>query len=569
MYKMLSRGFIIGCFVAIFAWSFYHFQVLNGIENMTYDLRQYLTLEEDIEDIVIVGIDDPSLAKLGRWPWDREIHAQAIENLLSAQPRVVGIDVLFTEGSSDPAKDKALQKAINKENVVLAGYVSIQNTSPLYLKPLSLFQNPSGHVNVYPDNDGILRKAITDIKFPGNIIPSFDMQVLKHGNVVVPILKRISGNGEIFIKYSKEPNTIPRISFLQIYNNEFDPEDIDGKIVLIGSTTVGIQDQYYTPVGGPMHGVEFHAQVLNALIREQLLVPFPQSQATIALFGILSGVTFSVCSWLIGLLLVLLLTIAYLVFVIYQFDTFLTIWPITYTLLALFTSYLLNIGFKIWEAQKEKNKTFRLFSRYVSYEVAKKLAQGGQVLELGGIRREITVLFLDIRGFTSIAELKSPEEVVSILNSLFKIVNKVIFDHGGTLDKYMGDALMAVFNAPLDVENHESKAVQAAMEIQRNITAHGEEFAKVYGEKIGVGIGINSGEAVVGNIGTEERADYTAIGDVVNIAARLEAKAEKGEILIGPATKERLSALYEVALRGLVNLDGKKEPLDVYRVEWK
>jgi adenylate cyclase len=210
-----------------------------------------------------------------------------------------------------------------------------------------------------------------------------------------------------------------------------------------------------------------------------------------------------------------------------------------------------------------------LFSRYVSYEVAKKLTQGGQVLDLGGIRREITVLFLDIRGFTAISEARSPEEVVNILNSLFEIVNKVIFNHGGTLDKYIGDAVMAVFNAPLDMENHENQAVQVAVEIQRNIAEHAEEYEKLYGAEIGVGIGINSGEAVVGNIGTKERTDYTAIGDVVNIAARLEAKSEKGEILIGRSTKEKLSTQYGVDLKGLVNLDGKKEPIEVYRVEWK
>lgn len=574
MYKILSRGFLIGCFVALIAWSFYHFQVFKEIENKTYDLRQYLTLDEKMEDIIIVGIDDASLATLGRWPWNRGIHAQAIENLLSAHPRVVGMDVLFTESSSDPVQDKALQKTISNENVVLAGYVSMQNTGPdrirpFYLKPLNLFSNPSGHINVYPDNDGILRRAITDIKFTGNSIPSFDMQVLKHGNIAAPLPKRISNTGEIFIKYSKEPNTIPQISFLQVYNNQFNPEAVANKIVLVGSTTVGIQDQYYTPVGGPMYGVEFHAQVLNALIKGQVLAPFLVSGALIAAFGILSGVIFSFCGWLIGLMLVLLLTIAYAAFVIYQFDSFLTVWPIAYPLQAIATSYLLNAGFKLWEAQRERIKTFRLFSRYVSYEVARKLSQGGQVLNLGGTRREITVLFLDIRGFTSIAEARSPEEVVNILNSLFKIVNKVIFDHGGTLDKYIGDAVMAVFNAPLDMEKHENKAVQAAVEIQRSIAAHAEEYAKVYGTEIGVGIGINSGEAIVGNIGTEERSDYTAIGDVVNIAARLEAKSETGEILIGRATKEKLSALSGVVLKGLINLDGKREPVEVYRVEWR
>jgi adenylate cyclase len=571
---MLKRGFIIGCFVSLIVWSLYHFQIFKDIENRTYDLRQYLTLEEKIEDIIIVGIDDTSLAKLGRWPWDRDIHAQAIENILSAHPKVVGVDVLFTESSLDSAQDQALQKAINKKNVVLAGYVSMQNTSPdstspVYLKPIELFSNPNGHINVIPDKDGILRKAITDIRLTGNNIPSFDMQVLKKGNIPMPMSERVSNNGEFFVKYSNEPNTIPEISFWKIYNNQFDSKDIFGKVVLIGSTTVGIQDHYHTPVGGPMFGVEFHAQVLNSLVKGQELVPFPLSGTIIVMFGILSGIFFSYCGWLIGLIFVLLLTIAYLAFAIYQFDALLYIWPITYPFLGLYISYLFNVGFKIWEAQNEKNKTFRLFSRYVSYEVAKKLAHGGQVLDLGGVRREITVLFLDIRGFTSIAELKSPEEVVGILNSLFKIVNKVIFDHGGTLDKYIGDAVMAVFNAPLDIANHEEQAVQVAVEIQRRIAEHGKEYAKEYGADIGVGIGINSGEAVVGNIGTEERADYTAIGDVVNIAARLEAKAEKGEILIGKSTKEKLSTLSGVALKGSVNLDGKKELVEVYGIEWR
>lgn len=574
MYRILSRGFIIGCFVFLITWSLHYSQVFKDIENRTYDLRQYLTRDEEFDDIIIVSIDDPSLAKLGRWPWQRGIHAQAVENLLAAHPRVLGIDIFFTERSSDPAQDQALHKAISKKNVVLAGYVSMQNTSqnsisPFYLEPLELFSSPSGHVNVYPDKDGILRKAITDIKLSEESIPSFDTQVLKYGNKTVPMLEKLSNNGEIFIKYASEPNTIPQIPFWQVYNKQFNPKDIANKIVLIGSKTVGIQDQYFTPVGGPMYGVEFHAQVLNALIKGQVLEPFPFTRPLIAWGGILSGVIFALSGWLIGLILGLLLTMAYLVFVTYKFDVSLTIWPVTYPLFALCTSYLLNMGFKIWEAQRERGKTFRLLSRYVSPEVARKLAQGGQELDLGGRRREITVLFLDIRDFTSISEVKSPEEVVRILNLLFKIVNKVIFDHGGTLDKYIGDAVMAVFNAPLDMKNHENKAVQVAIEIQRCIAAQGEEFVRLYGVEIGVGIGINSGEAVVGNIGTEERTDYTAIGDVVNIAARLEAKSQKGEILIGRSTKEKLSILSGVELKGLLNLDGKKELVEVYRVDWK
>lgn len=573
MYKKFRRGLLIGFFILIVLWPIYHLNIFSRIENWSYDLRQYLTLSDKMEDIIIIGIDDPSVDELGRWPWDRRIFAEAMDNLLLADPKVVGIDVLFTEGSSERSQDQALHNAIENKNVVLAGYVSKQNdrldsVSPFYLKPINLFTNPNGHINVILDNDGVLRRFTTDIILTGESIPSFDMQVLKYGDIQIPKVRGISNNDSLYFRYSKEPNTIPQISFWKIYKNQFNPEDIKDKIVLIGSMTAGIQDQYFTPVGGPMFGVEYHAQVINALMKGQTLIPFTSSGAIITLFGVLSSIIFSFIGWLAGLIVVFLIVVIYLIYAIYQFDSYLTIWPITYPIMILLASYLLNMGLEIWEAQREKRDTAKLLSRYVSPEVAKKLIKGGQALDLGGTRRSITVLFLDIRGFTSISEEKPPEEVVGILNSFFKTVNKVIFDYGGTLDKYMGDSVMAVFNAPLDMKDHEEQAVHAAVEIQKNIAAQGSEYQKTYGIEIKAGIGINSGDAVVGNIGTEERSDYTVIGDAVNIAARLEAKAEKDEILIGLAIKEKLSSHINVISKGLISLDGKKEPVEVYRVEW-
>ncbi|MBN1544617.1 adenylate/guanylate cyclase domain-containing protein [Candidatus Woesearchaeota archaeon] len=211
------------------------------------------------------------------------------------------------------------------------------------------------------------------------------------------------------------------------------------------------------------------------------------------------------------------------------------------------------------EEQKDKIKIKTFFERYVNPKIINELLQK-EKLELKGKRKEVTVFFMDIRGFTKMSEKMSAEEVVNILNRYFDISTSIIFKHDGTVDKFVGDSVMALFNAPTNVKDHELKAVSAAIEIQEAIRKDG---------LVDTGIGINTGEAVVGNIGSKHKIDYTAIGDTVNTAARLEGTTGAGEIAISKAVYDKVKHAFPTKHKEMVTLKGKAKPLEIYRYKTK
>ncbi|MFN0071973.1 MAG: adenylate/guanylate cyclase domain-containing protein [Chloroflexota bacterium] len=216
-----------------------------------------------------------------------------------------------------------------------------------------------------------------------------------------------------------------------------------------------------------------------------------------------------------------------------------------------------------WQtAATERERVKSTFGRFLAPSIMEHLGDQGQALQLGGARREITVLFADLRGFTSISERFSPEEVVSILNSYLACTTDIILNHGGTLDKFLGDGVLALFNAPLDQEQHALAAVQVAMEIQSRIRS----LAPAGGPRITCGIGVVTGEAIVGTIGTQELMNYTAIGDVVNLASRLQSEARGGEVLLAESTYRHVEEYVEAEELGLVHVKGRSEPVCVFKV---
>lgn len=564
------RGLLLGIAVALLSCSLLNYRLLDWLENRTYDLRQYLTVDNRPGETVIIGIDEESLVRLGSWPWDREIHARAIANLLAAQPLSVGVDVLFTEES---AGDNSMQAALTgRDNVVLACYIQelrITEGEIVGERPaLPVYENPVGHVNVLPDQDGILRRAVGYITVQGQHCLPFPFQVLdKAGVDIDPASREQLAQGFFRPKFSAEPGRVPVIPLWKIYENDFSPAEIKDKIVLIGSTSVGIKDYYYTPVGGPMSGVEFHAQTIAALAKGELLREYAKPLPVVVSGALFAAVIFSLAGWLCGLLLLIALAVGYFLFTLFMFEFNLTVWPVSYPFFAVGAAYILNLGCKVWEERKERNKNFNLFSRYVPLEVAKEMAAAKEnLVGLSGQRKEITVLFLDMRGFTALSEKMPPQLIVEMLNNLFAIAAEAIFRHGGTLDKYIGDAVMAVFNAPRDLPDHAAQAVRTAIEIQESLEKQMAGNKERFGAAIEVGIGICSGEAIVGNIGTAERLDYTAVGDVVNVAARLEEKAPPGAILLAASTKEKLQGNFPMILEGFIIVKGRSQTVEVYRI---
>jgi len=215
---------------------------------------------------------------------------------------------------------------------------------------------------------------------------------------------------------------------------------------------------------------------------------------------------------------------------------------------------------------REKEMIKRAFTRYVAREVVEEILKDPESMVLRGERREVTVLFCDVRGFTPLSERLSPEEVVLLLNDFYTLMIETTFKHDGTLDKFMGDAVMAIFGAPIAHPDHSARAVLTALAMREGIAGLNDKRAKQGKEGVNIGIGVSAGEAVAGTVGTEERMEYTVIGDSVNLAARLESNAKPGQILISQRTWDRVKGVVEVRPLGPIKVKGKEEQVEVYEV---
>lgn len=249
-------------------------------------------------------------------------------------------------------------------------------------------------------------------------------------------------------------------------------------------------------------------------------------------------------------------------------NSFGTAFPMIYTLLFMAVGYLIDLVRKYVHETMEKKRVTDAFRKYVAPQVVDEIAsKGNYTIKLGVENRHIAVLFVDIRGFTPLSESLEPEQVVDILNSYLNLTTNAIFKNGGTLDKFIGDATMAVFNAPFDLDDHVFRAVKTALDIVKGGNEIESKFLEKYGKSVAFGVGVNCGNAVVGNIGCDFRMDYTAIGDTVNTAARLEANAKRGQVLISEYVYEQVKDRVEVEPIGEIPLKGKSKGVFVYSLK--
>jgi len=539
-------------------------------------------------EIILVAIDDQSLEDLGRFPWPRYIHAELIRILSQVQPAAIGIDLIFSEAADDPEEDLALVEAIREAgNVVLPVYANLEGFSVRegaiktdnLMVPFPDFPDQfiTGHINTFPDPDGIIRKTALYLDYQGQIIPSFAWRVYEQycqsKGLPTPDLNQLPLDPikRLEINYVGIPGDYERVSYSQIISGEVPPEFFQDRIVLVGPYTVGINDYYFTPLAPevPMYGIEIHANILQNLLWGSYLqrASFSVTLLAIAIFGVAAAFGFTRLSPVKGLLLLAVLAAGYLVVsrLMYSRGYLLSLF---YPLLLLVLGYLVALAANYISELLERRRITGVFSRYVAPQVVDKLLEGGEkALQLGGSRREVTVLFVDIRGFTPLSEAAAPEEVVEILNEYLTLVAQCIFQYGGTLDKFIGDAAMAIFNAPLDLEDHCLKAVQAAWAMKEGAAPLQQRLEEKYGRTVQFGIGVNTGPAVIGNIGANFRMDYTAIGDTVNTAARLESNAKPGQILISQAVYEKVKERVAATSLGEIKVKGKSQGINVFQVD--
>jgi len=563
------------------------------------------------DDIIIIGVDEETLGEYGNFNlWSREKTAELLEYMSEDAvnlPKAVGLDFLFVDEYDSEADERLADavaaydgRVILGTNVVYRGalvtdpngrmYYDTENISDIELPyDRLLSESEVGFTNADIAKDGCVRYAMYSVKVPKDlrdIYPklsagehdSFAMAVVKkaaQADGVDVYIPKTNSKGQFQFIYSGETGEFSHVSMRAVLAGEVPHEAFKDKIVLVGAYAPGLMDSYKPAIdrGNSMYGVEIHANIIQALMQHKTMLNVKPVILALVTFVLTLGLLLISKDKKLSLILVGSTVIAFVYLLVCRslangIAGGRVYMPCLYFLLFLVLADAYFIVEKYVIERIRRKATLDVFKKYVAPEVVEELSQNGKFeLKLGGEKRPVAVLFVDIRGFTPLSEGLNPEEVVAILNEYLELTTTSILRHKGTLDKFIGDATMAVFNAPFDLDDYIYEAVAAAWDIKAGSNKLGERLFEKFGKKVGFGVGVNCGEAVVGNIGCAFRMDYTAIGDTVNTAARLESNAKAEQILISEAVYEALKDRIEATPIGEIPLKGKSNKIMVYSVE--
>ncbi|MBI5412016.1 adenylate/guanylate cyclase domain-containing protein [Candidatus Peregrinibacteria bacterium] len=558
--------------------------------------------------IVIVTIDEKSLQseQLGSFGhWKRAYYTQAIQTLRAAGAKVIGIDVTFPDPSSAGAEDdQALADELKQApDVVLASRYYFENGERKTEWPNAELMSAAptvGWINVQLSDDGFVRQVPIFEDYQGKSVEAFSLQIARKYLGAPPVDYRIQNDTFTFTpgieipaitqydpqkdvsvytmhtNYFAKPNGFTHVSFLDVLTGNFTDKrgksvDFKDKIVLIGPTATDLQDNYLSPVseGVRMPGVEIHANNLQTILEKKFLRDQSQKSLWIelAVLLVINLVAFAVLKISLALLLLAaelgILLIAGIVG--YEFQLLLNaVYPLFLIVATFVGAFLLRLVLE----QKQRQFLKQAFGHYVNKEVVEAILKNPKMLELGGAKKEITVLFSDIAGFTSISEKMAPEALVPFLNEYLEEMTKIILDTQGTLDKYEGDGLMCFWGAPLPDVDHAKKACQTALLQQQRLVELRKKWRKQGKPEIYIRIGVNTGDAVVGNMGSKNRFDYTATGDTVNLGSRLEGinKQYGTAIMISEFTYAQIKNDFVCRELDLVRVKGKEKAVRIYEL---
>ncbi|MBQ3558721.1 MAG: CHASE2 domain-containing protein [Agathobacter sp.] len=556
----------------------------------------YQTGDTPDNRIFIVAIDDKTLQEYGPMnQWSRDISKQVVETLNqdeTKRPAVIAFDIMYIE-STEEAVDQAFADTCKQAgNVVTAYNIQFKEQpemdengkitfNPFFINevdyPFAALKDSAGYgyANTIVDEDGYVRHFMPAVT---------EKNGLTHNSLATQVyVQYMESQGKVpAIPYSKNDNLIPFkyatgtggysvVSLCDVLNGKVNPAIFTDGIVFVGAYASGLMDSYAAAIshGTQMYGVEIQASIVDALLNfnyqqevSKILYAFFAS-AIVAIYAFISQKFKVVPSGiLMGVLAIGSIVVAK---VLYDNAWLL---PILILPLMLVLSYAVNVILGYLAEIKRRKQIVGVFKQYMAPQIVDEISkQKDFKVELGGERRHIAVLFVDIRGFTTMSEVLKPEEVVEILNEYLSLTTQSIFNNKGTLDKFVGDATMAVFNAPLDLDDYIYRAVKTAWDMKAGSEALAEKFEKRFGRSVAFGIGVNCGDAVVGNIGCEFRMDYTAIGDTVNTAARLESNAKRGQILISQEVYDNVKDRVEVTPIGELPLKGKEVGVFIYQVD--
>ena len=598
---------------ALFLFELFGPQLLAPLENRLSDrmIALHAISSEPDRDIVIIDIDERSLAlmseSVGRWPWPRSIHADLLAGIAQQKPQAIVFDILFSDPDRIRPQDDAyfaevirttdntyfpmlrLNDADDTQGIPLYKYGSVLGATasdgadpqakvamvlPL---PAMLETGRLGTHNALADADGVVRRYPMYMDVQGWHIPSLPAAVAR--DLAWPVK---AAESDIILNWHGRALSYQRVSYADIYqdlqrkNPQRMPNEFAGKIVIIGATANGLHDIRPTPLASFHTGVEILATAIDNLKHGDALQEVPASRIAamgLAVFALLAWLLVSVFRrpHLISLLLAAMSLL--LLFVSYQALGRQLLLPVLTVILLAWFYYIITALMEYISERKARERAVAVFGRFLDPRVVQSLVESGETTQsLSGKSREISVLFSDIRGFTTLSESRTPEQVVELLNAYFTSQSSVIFHHAGTLDKYIGDAIMAFWNAPVNQQDHALRAVAAALEMSEKLGQFKAQAGEL-GRDLDIGIGVHSGAAVVGFIGSDNRQDYTAIGDTVNLSSRIEGLTTGvARVLVSAETRELCEQQagsdgcpFEFVDRGSFAVKGRAQPVSLYK----
>jgi adenylate cyclase len=526
-------------------------------------------------DIVVVEIDDVTFSQLDkRWPFPRSLHGRLIDRLRAAGAEQIAYDVQFTEPTS-PREDNALIQAVARAGDVVLSTTEVNARGESNVfggeEVLRSIGARAGNTQYEPDPGGVVRR--TQYEIGG--LESFAVAAVetRTGRQVDP---DSFGEDGAWIDYYGPPETFRTVSFSRVLRGKVPRSTFRDATVVIGASAPTLQDVHPTPMDEDklMSGAEIQANAISTVDRGLPLesAPWPLDAGLIIVLGLVAPVAAIRLRPPFTFGLALAAAGAYLVAAQLAFDGG-TVLAVVYPLVALGVATVGSLGVYYVLAALGRRQARDMFARFVPEQVVDEvLARSGEDLRLGGVRRECTVLFSDLRGFTTFCEGRTPDEVIDVLNRYLSEMSDAIMDHGGTLVAYMGDGIMAVFGAPLEQPDHADRAVAAAREMLGPKLERFNAWLRQQGMGSGfrMGVGLNTGQVMSGQVGSTRRVEYTTIGDVTNTAARLEGmtKGTPFQLFVSESTRAELTAQGDgLVFAGEFEVRGREEKLRVWGLE--
>ena len=579
------------------------------VESTRLKFYDYLMLGSPTqsEQIVTVNIGEKAIEKYGQWPFPREVHAKIINDLYSRGAAVVGSTILMPE-SDRMGTDRVLADTLNQYPVVLSQTVSdscsrasetIRRTGvavigdgeateflpqyPCVLSNISILQEAAvgvGITSTLPESDGVVRRVPLLSQSSGEYYPAFAIEMLRVAAGDSSYQAKINQTG---VEALRIPSfeTIKTDEYSRVFINpnyvfptyEYAAQslpDLTGKMVVLGVTAAGVANPVATPQGA-RYPHQVQASLLETLVAgDSVSIPNWLPLVDLVTFFILTLAMIVFSRIRFSLIYIGALFAAYLYLPMYLFGKYGIMVDVTYNVLASLLIYMHIYTVKFISEFLQKQQIKKQFGTYLSPAMVEKLQKNPELLALGGESRELSIMFTDVRGFTTISEHygEDVQGLTKIMNRYMTAMTKRIIDNNGTLDKYIGDAQMAFWNAPLDDADHAKNAVRTALDMLKDLETFNAEVEKEGIPAFGMGLGINTATVVVGNMGSDQRFDYTCLGDGVNLAARLEGQSKPYgvKLVVGPQTAELVRDVYQVIELDLIAVKGKTEPARIFTI---